>query len=126
MSHLRFFVSPQPPKPSMLSLVTGSWRPNSEDTARGLEAGLGATTMAINGAIGGQSSWCRAAGDDGDDDYDDDVLFNDMSERAIRVCALFLNSLTKNPTQKECLFRVVEDYRHSHPGRTKKAAFGNK
>ena len=37
-----------------------------------------------------------------------------------------LNGLTKNPNQKECLFRVVEDYRHSHPGRTKKAAFGNK
>ena len=58
MSRRRFFVSPQPPKPSMLSLVTGSWRPNSEDTARHLEAGLGATTMAINGAIGGQSSSC--------------------------------------------------------------------
>ena len=49
-----------------------------------------------------------------------------MSERAIRVCALFLNGLTKNHDQKECLFRVVEDYRHSHPGRTKKAAFGSK
>jgi len=50
-SAIWFFVSPQPPKPSMLSLVTGSWRPNSEDSARRLEAGLGATTMAINGAI---------------------------------------------------------------------------
>ena len=67
---LRFFVTPQPPKPSMLSLVDGSWQvvpknkptigqplrfwlqPNAEDQARGLKPGLGATTMAINGAIG--------------------------------------------------------------------------
>ena len=49
-----------------------------------------------------------------------------MSERAIRVCALFLNGITKNSDQKECLFRVVEDYRHSHPGNTKKSAFSRK
>ena len=73
-------MTPQPPKPSMLSLVDGSWQvvaryisfeiliaryistigqplrfwlqPNAEDQARGLKPGLGATTMAINGAIG--------------------------------------------------------------------------
>jgi len=50
-SALWFFVTPQPPKPSMLSLVDGSWQPNAEDQARGLKPGLGATTMAINGAI---------------------------------------------------------------------------
>jgi hypothetical protein len=47
-----------------------------------------------------------------------------MSERGIRVCALFLNGITKNSDHKECIFRVVEDYRHSHPGNTKKIAFG--
>jgi len=50
-SALWFFVTPQPPKPSMLSLVDGSWQPNADDQARGLKPGLGATTMAINGAI---------------------------------------------------------------------------
>lgn len=50
-SGIWFFVTPQPPKPSMLSLVDGSWQPNDEDKARGLRAGLGATTMAINGEI---------------------------------------------------------------------------
>ena len=44
-----------------------------------------------------------------------------MSERAIRVCAL-----SKNSNQKECLFWVVNDYRHSHPGNKKKSAFGRK
>ena len=43
-----------------------------------------------------------------------------MSERAIRVCSLFLNGLTKDPEQKTQLFRVVEDYR------TKRGAVGQK
>lgn len=51
-------------------------------------------------------------------------VVNDMSERAIRVCALFLNGITLDPSQKTCLFRVVENYRHSHPGNSKMAAFG--
>lgn len=50
-SAIWFFVTPQPPKPSMLHLVDGTWTPNSADLASGLKPGLGATTMAINGAI---------------------------------------------------------------------------
>ena len=45
-----FFVTPQPPKPSMLHLVDGTWKPNSADQAAGLVPGFGATIMAINGA----------------------------------------------------------------------------
>ena len=40
-------------------------------------------------------------------------VVNDMSERAIRVCALFLNGLTQDPEQKTQMFRVIEDYRQS-------------
>ena len=47
-----------------------------------------------------------------------------MCERAIRVCALFLNGITLDPKQKPLLFRVVENYRQSHPGNSKMAAFG--
>ena len=46
-----FFVSPQPPKPSMLQVLDGSWVPNPQDTASNLVPGFGATTMIINGAI---------------------------------------------------------------------------
>ena len=52
-------------------------------------------------------------------------VVNDMSERAIRVCSLFLNGLTKDPAQKTQLFRVVENYRQGH-ARTKRGAFGQK
>ena len=45
-----FFVSPQPPKPSMLQVLDGSWVPNAKDTSSKLEPGFGATTMIINGA----------------------------------------------------------------------------
>ena len=51
-------------------------------------------------------------------------VVNDMSERAIRVCALFLNGLTQDPEQKTQLFRVIEDYRQSHGGRNKDGIFG--
>lgn len=50
-SAIWFFVTPQPPKPNMLHLVDGTWSPNSEDLAAGLKPGLGASIMAINGAI---------------------------------------------------------------------------
>ena len=46
-----FFVSPQPPKPSMLQVLDGSWVPNAHDTASNLVPGFGATTMIINGAL---------------------------------------------------------------------------
>jgi len=49
-SALWFFVTPQPPKPSMLHLIDGTWMPNSEDLAAGLHPGL-ASIMALNGAI---------------------------------------------------------------------------
>ena len=46
-----FFVTPQPPKPSMLQVLDGSWAPNSHDLASNLVPGFGVTTMIINGAI---------------------------------------------------------------------------
>jgi len=46
-----FFVTPQPPKPSMQAVVEGTWTPNYEDTGAGRVPGFGATTMVINGGI---------------------------------------------------------------------------
>merc|ERR1712038_1709804 len=46
-----FFVTPQPPKPSMLQVLDGSWTPNNHDLASNLVAGFGVTTMIINGGI---------------------------------------------------------------------------
>ena len=46
-----FFVSPQPPKPSMLQVLDGSWIPNSHDISSNLVPGFGTTTMIINGAL---------------------------------------------------------------------------
>ena len=46
-----FFVTPQPPKPSMLQVLDGSWTPNSHDLASNLVPGFGVTTMIINGGI---------------------------------------------------------------------------
>jgi len=46
-----FFVTPQPPKPSMLQVLDGSWVPNAQDLASNLKPGFGVTTMIINGAI---------------------------------------------------------------------------
>ena len=50
-SSIWFYVTPQPPKPSMLQVVEGSWRPNSVDRSSRLEPGFGTTTMIINGAL---------------------------------------------------------------------------
>ena len=50
-SAIWFFVTPQPPKPSMLQLLDGSWTPNQQDRTSGLEPGFGATTMVINGGL---------------------------------------------------------------------------
>jgi len=49
-SAIWFLVTPQPPKPSMLHLIDGTWKPNAADQAAGLVPGFGATIMAINGA----------------------------------------------------------------------------
>ena len=46
-----FYVTPQPPKPSMLQVLDGSWTPNSADLASNLVPGFGVTTMIINGAL---------------------------------------------------------------------------
>ena len=46
-----FFVYPQPPKPSMLHVVDGTWQPNAEDIAAGLTPGFGVTTQIINGGV---------------------------------------------------------------------------
>merc|ERR1711884_141865 len=46
-----FYVTPQPPKPSMLQVLDGSWTPNSADQASNLVPGFGVTTMIINGAL---------------------------------------------------------------------------
>ena len=50
-SSMWFYVTPQPPKPSMLQVVEGSWKPNAADRAANLEPGFGATTMIINGGL---------------------------------------------------------------------------
>ena len=46
-----FFATPQPPKPSMLGVVEGDWKPNQADLSGGLRAGFGLTTNIINGGI---------------------------------------------------------------------------
>ena len=46
-----FFVYPASPKPSMLHVVDGTWKPNAVDTAAGIKPGFGATTNIINGGI---------------------------------------------------------------------------
>lgn len=50
-SALWFFSTPQPPKPSMLSVMSGRWKPNQHDTKAGLLSGFGLTTNIINGGI---------------------------------------------------------------------------
>eukprot|EP01067_Filipodium_phascolosomae_P001565 Filipodium_phascolosomae@DN2023_c0_g1_i1.p1 len=44
-----FFMMPQPPKPSMQSVMDGSFVPSAEDRARNLLPGFGLTTNIING-----------------------------------------------------------------------------
>ncbi|GIU50586.1 chitinase [Shewanella sairae] len=46
-----FFTYPQPPKPSMLHVIDGTWQPNTRDMQQGLSAGFGITTHIINGGI---------------------------------------------------------------------------
>ncbi|AZQ09375.1 glycoside hydrolase family 19 protein [Shewanella khirikhana] len=46
-----FFSYPQPPKPSMLHVIDGTWQPNAQDLAANLTPGFGVTTMIINGGI---------------------------------------------------------------------------
>jgi len=46
-----FFSYPQPPKPSMLHVIDGTWQPNAKDIGNGLVPGFGVTTQIINGGI---------------------------------------------------------------------------
>lgn len=46
-----FFVYPQPPKPSMLHVIDGTWQPNDRDRQNGLVPGFGVTTQIINGGV---------------------------------------------------------------------------
>lgn len=46
-----FFSYPQPPKPSMLHVIDGTWQPNDRDIANGLVPGFGVTTQIINGGV---------------------------------------------------------------------------
>jgi len=50
-SAIFFYVYPQPPKPSMLHALDGSWQPNQHDLDNGLSPGFGVTTQIINGGI---------------------------------------------------------------------------
>lgn len=50
-SAIFFFVYPQPPKPSMLHVVDGTWEPNEQDLGNNLVRGFGVTTQIINGGI---------------------------------------------------------------------------
>ncbi|HAT8015727.1 TPA: chitinase, partial [Citrobacter rodentium] len=46
-----FFVYPQPPKPSMLHVIDGTWQPNDRDKANGLVPGFGVSIQIINGGV---------------------------------------------------------------------------
>lgn len=46
-----FFVYPQPPKPSMLHVIDGTWVPNDHDKANGLVPGFGTSIQIINGGV---------------------------------------------------------------------------
>ena len=46
-----FFSYPQPPKPSMLHVIDGTWTPNARDIGNGLTSGFGVTTQIINGGV---------------------------------------------------------------------------
>merc|ERR1712106_526158 len=46
-----FYATPQPPKPSMLHVIDGTWVPNREDRRNGIKPGFGATINIINGGL---------------------------------------------------------------------------
>ncbi len=50
-SAIFFFTYPQPPKPSMLHVIDGTWQPNEYDLLNGLIPGFGVTTQIINGGV---------------------------------------------------------------------------
>ncbi len=46
-----FFMYPQPPKPSMMHVLDGTWQPNERDISNNLTTGFGVTTQIINGGV---------------------------------------------------------------------------
>jgi len=50
-SAIWFYMTPQSPKPSMHDVTVGYFTPNAHDTADGITAGFGTTTLIINGGI---------------------------------------------------------------------------
>ncbi len=50
-SAIFFYIYPQPPKPSMLQVIDGTWQPNQHDIDSGLVPGFGVTTQIINGGV---------------------------------------------------------------------------
>ena len=50
-SAIFFFFYPQPPKPSMLHVIDGTWQPNERDISNGLVTGFGVTIQIINGGV---------------------------------------------------------------------------
>ncbi|ERP38971.1 glycoside hydrolase family 19 protein [Chitinivibrio alkaliphilus] len=50
-SAIFFYVTPQPPKPSMLHVADGTWQPNEVDKEQGIKPGFGATINVINGGV---------------------------------------------------------------------------
>ncbi|KAI9342317.1 glycosyl hydrolases family 18-domain-containing protein [Obelidium mucronatum] len=54
-SAIFFFIYPQPPKPSMLWVMDGSFEPNAADVAAGRGNDFAATIQIINGECGGSS-----------------------------------------------------------------------
>ncbi|KAI8622190.1 lysozyme-like domain-containing protein [Chytriomyces sp. MP71] len=54
-SAIFFFIYPQPPKPSMLGVMDGSWIPNASDAAAGRTNDFPSTIQIINGECAGSS-----------------------------------------------------------------------
>ncbi|WP_299694725.1 glycoside hydrolase family 19 protein [uncultured Vibrio sp.] len=50
-SAIWFFITPQPPKPSMLHVIDGTWQPNQADLDAGITRSFGHTTNIINGGL---------------------------------------------------------------------------
>lgn len=46
-----FYLYPQPPKPSMLQVIDGFWKPNNADIDANRTEGFGVTIMIINGGV---------------------------------------------------------------------------
>ncbi|KUE79398.1 chitinase [Aeromonas schubertii] len=61
-SAIFFYTYPQPPKPSMLHVIDGTWQPNEHDRQSGLVPGFGVTTQIINGGVecGGSSEHAQS------------------------------------------------------------------